>query len=150
MQMIDPKDWIFLYGGAIIGIAFSFLASLTVELYLRKQELELCLKKVELKDALKETTSIFNWVRLVFAIFLIITLAVIIGNFILTSSSPQATGNVTIICENCSYPTTTIINNNYYNFTEINCLKNSPLSLKELKYLMKSSVLGTGPTRSLQ
>jgi len=56
-----------------------------------------------------------------------------------THVTPIATGNVTNICENCSYPETNIVNN--YNITVVeNCVsnKNPTVSVNELKYLMSS------------
>jgi hypothetical protein len=53
--------------------------------------------------------------------------------------APPTTGNVTNICENCTYPVTNTVNN--YNITVIeNCTtqKSSMVSVEELSYLMGS------------
>lgn len=69
------------------------------------------------------------------AVFILLLIVVLSGPHV----PPTASGNVTNICENCSYPVTNIVNN--YNVTVIENYtgnKNPSVSVEELKYLMGS------------
>ena len=72
-------------------------------------------------------------------VFVLILMIVLNG----THPPPTASGNVTNICENCSYPVTNIVHN--YNVTVVeHCSgnKNPSFSIEELKYLMASGRYG--------
>jgi hypothetical protein len=144
MLQIEAKDWVLLYGGSIIAILFGFLASLTVELFLRAQELKLGIKQMELKNdeaklqrefssELNDTKNLLLKIRWGFGIFLVAILAYIIIAFIFGSSSQPLTNNVSTVCENCNYPTNITNINNYYNITEVKN-PNNDVSVKELKF----------------
>ena len=150
MIEIRVEDWILLYGGAIVAIAFSFLASLTVSLLIRVQELEIRIKeseidnknvlKTELETKLSETKRAFNSVRMSFVIFLAIVGLFIVVSFLFAPStqSTQPSTNNTYIYQNCSNQTNIENITNYYNLTEIKYINNQPPSLKELKIFMRS------------
>jgi len=136
MVQIDLAAWMPIYGGAIIAIGFSFFASILIQTVLREQELKIRLGKMTNQEALEKTSKL----SMVAGVLFLSTLIVIgacyaIIFYINVPSSP--TGNVTNICENCSYPVTNIINNNNVTVTAV-CEKNmnTSLSIKELKYLV--------------
>lgn len=87
--------------------------------------------------------SVFKKYHIIWYIVGVVIIGIIAILLALVSSGvtiqSSTTGNVTTICENCSYPVTNTVNN--YNVTVIeNCTasKNPMVSVEELKYLMGS------------
>lgn len=147
MLIIPIKDWVLLYGGAIIAIFFGFCASLTVQLFIRSQELQLRIKQIEFKEndelfkteitqSFTATKKFLDRILWAFGIFLVLVGAYIVLGFIFGQSENPQVSNVTNIYENCSYPSTSTITNNYYNLTEIK-YQNHEVSVQEMKYFFK-------------
>jgi hypothetical protein len=147
MLQIPIKDWVLLFGGSILAICFGFLSSLTVELFLRAQELQICIKqiefkndesklKTELKNALTTTNALGYKTVLGFLVFILCVVLYITFGFLLGSPTDTQATNVSNICENCSYQTNNYIINNTYNLTEIKC-QNNEVSVKEMKYFIQ-------------
>ncbi|MEN6621167.1 MAG: hypothetical protein ABFD50_06440, partial [Smithella sp.] len=108
MLQIEPKDWVLLFGGAVVAIVFGFLANLTVGLFLRNQELAIRVGRINDERALKDTYRYYNIIRCCLAVW-----AILVGGYVVfgilfapeTASTPSSVPN---LCENCSYSTTII------------------------------------------
>jgi hypothetical protein len=139
MVLLDLAMWLPIYGGAIIAIGFSFTVSTLITAWFREQELKIQLGQLTQENALKKTTTMLTLAAIVLVFFLIV-----IGGaytlILLSNASPSPSGNITNICENCSYPITNIVNNYNVSIT-VTCekIKNHSVSVEELKYLMQKN-----------
>ena len=139
--MNDSMNLYYFLTGAIVTIGLGFLVNSYYELKHREMDLTLKLMGDD-KKALEYVNHDLNKVSaLIIFIFAVLLFYAYIAFFSGASvPSPSTTGNITNICENCSYPVTNIINN--YSVTINGCHHenmNPNLSKKELQYLMREN-----------
>lgn len=117
MISIDSKDLILLFGAALIAIAFSLMANFLIQLFIRRQVLLLDSNQITPEAALIETNTLLNRIGVLFIIMVLFVTGFLIFGYLFPITPFQSGGNVTNIYENCSFPTSNIINYNYYNIT---------------------------------